>query len=126
MSLTVTYKGKISRLESTATSAWVQVPQPDQTLTRFGATIEGVLNLRPGYDLPYELALFSLLRDAAVNNRNVDLQLTLHVIDILHPGIPPGTPIPIPDENVDKNFPFDPNHYIYTWSCDRAIVGPQG
>ena len=72
MSLTVTYKGKISRLESTATSAWVQVPQPDQTLTRFGATIEGVLNLRPGYDLPYELALFSLLRDAAVNNRNVE------------------------------------------------------
>ncbi len=130
MSFRVRYSGKIDALEITTTAASVTLP-PFKTkvwLQHLGPQIAANIDLEPGDHLPYRLALLSVLRDAWLNNREVETYVVLGAVLQTIPGSTP-IPMPIPDHDLqldDPNFPADFPYtfgpYLFLWYCESVIV----
>ena len=116
MSVRVICKGNID-LEVSTTSAWVKMPQTDQALiVKFGPVMTGDIDLTAGDKLPVHLALFSVLRDAWLNHRKVEVYFNLAAVLDMQ-SVPPGQPAPIVE-----NFPYTFPRYQCVWGCERVIA----
>lgn len=127
----IKYSGQLGTLEVTTTAAWVSIPVANPAwVQRFGDHISAGIDLTSGDQLPYRLALLSILRDAWINNRPVEIYITLGGwIPIPTPVQPIPPPVPAPEWEGwvdDANFPFAKvpaaNTCIMSFACERVIV----